>query len=109
MKKQILSEWLDEAKSRFGEKTVNWKFQCPRCGNVQTPMDFVNAGVDKTEAANMSYQGCIGRVVKEKGCDWAAYGFFGTLGNGRLVVAPDGKEVEVFDFHSEESEAVETA
>lgn len=98
MKKQTLQEWLDEAKRRFGEKTSEWKFQCPQCGNVQSPKNFVDAGIEPAQAPNFSYQGCIGRVDTSKGCNWAAYGLFGTLGKGRLIVAPDGKEVEVFDF-----------
>ena len=32
------------------------------------------------------------------GCDWAAYGLFGTLGKGRSVTTEDGNVVEVFDF-----------
>lgn len=99
MIKQTLDEWKKEAESRFGDKTAHWKFVCPRCGNTQSPQDFVDAGVDKEEAASDSYQGCIGRKVKDKGCDWAAYGLFGTMGKGRIVIAPDdGREVEVFDF-----------
>lgn len=98
MIKQTLDEWLNEAKTRFGDKARHWKFVCPSCGNVQTPQDFVDAGIDKEEAGSKSYQGCIGRTVKDKGCDWAAYGLFGTMGKGRTVIKPDGKEVEVFDF-----------
>ncbi|KIL37972.1 hypothetical protein SD70_29685 [Gordoniibacillus kamchatkensis] len=97
--KQTMEEWRTEAKERFGEKTADWRFICPRCGNEQTPRDFVEkAGMKAEDAANTSYQGCIGREVKGIGCDWAAYGLFGTLGKGRIVIAPNGKEVEVFDF-----------
>lgn len=83
---------------RFGEKTSQWKFVCPRCGNIQTPKDFLDVGLDKDRAAQLSYQDCIGRHTKEKGCDWAAYGLFGTLEKGRIVITPEGKEVQVFDF-----------
>lgn len=38
------------------------------------------------------------------GCNWAAYGFFGTMGKGRIVIADDGEEVEVFSFAEEEGE-----
>lgn len=104
MIKQTLQEWRDEASNRFGEKTAFWKFVCPKCGNVQTPQDFVDAGINQNEAASKSYQGCIGREVKEQGCNWAAYGLLGTLGNGRIVITPDGSEVEVFDFANPENE-----
>ncbi|MFD2116382.1 VVA0879 family protein [Paenibacillus yanchengensis] len=98
MIKQTLDEWRNEAMERFGEKTSQWKFTCPRCQNSQSPQDFVDAGIAQQEAANMSYQQCIGRKVTGKGCDWVAYGLLGTLGQGRVVVAPDGREVEVFNF-----------
>lgn len=104
MIKQTLEEWKTEATKRFGEKTAYWKFVCPRCGNIQSPKDFVDAGINEEDAATNSYQGCIGRSVKDQGCDWAAYGLFGTLGKGRIVIAPDGREVEVFDFASPEKE-----
>ncbi|MFD0868805.1 VVA0879 family protein [Paenibacillus residui] len=102
MLKQPLNGWLEEAKARFGDKTADWKFVCPRCGNVQTPQDFVTAGVRVEEAANIAYQQCIGRVAVDKGCNWTAYGLLGTLGNGRIVITTDGKEVDVFDFAKEE-------
>ena len=38
------------------------------------------------------------------GCNWAAYGFFGTLGKGRLIIMEDGEEVEVFAFAGKEGE-----
>lgn len=46
-------------------------FRCPQCGNVATVQEFLNAG---TTAADGPAQNCIGRLVKGKGCDWAAYG-----------------------------------
>ncbi|MUG45487.1 VVA0879 family protein [Paenibacillus woosongensis] len=104
MIKQALLEWRTEAVTRFGEKTAFWKFVCPKCGNVQSPKDFVDVGIDQEKAANMSYQGCIGRAVKDQGCNWAAYGFLGTMGKGRIIIAPDGREVEVFDFADPENE-----
>lgn len=102
MVKQTLEDWRAEARERFGEKTAVWRFVCPKCGNVQTPQDFVEAGVEVKEAANMSYQGCIGRKVQGKGCNWAAFGLLGTLGKGRVVVTPDSCEVEIFDFAENE-------
>lgn len=93
MIKQTLEEWRAEATERFG-KGVNWKFVCPSCGGVQSPKDFAERELDPQS----SYQECIGRYVKEVDCNWAAYGFLGTLGKGRTIITPEGKEVEVFDF-----------
>ncbi|WP_444811862.1 hypothetical protein ACQ0P7_04925, partial [Streptococcus canis] len=30
--------------------------------------------------------------------NWAAYGLFGTMGKGRVVILPNEDKVEVFDF-----------
>lgn len=95
--KQTLDEWQAEAKRRFGEKVLDWKFVCPRCGNIQSGRDFTNLGI----SAQSVYLECVGRHYIEVECSWAAYGLFGTLGKGRIVVMPGGKEVEVFDFASE--------
>lgn len=99
MIKQTLDEWRTEAKERFGDKTTNWKFICPSCGNVQSPQTFVGVGCTPEEAVNRVYQECTGRHGGN-GCKWAAFGFLGTLGKGRIVIAA-GSEVEVFDFAPE--------
>ena len=104
MIKQTVAEWKCEAEERFGKSPKNWKFQCPVCGHVQTPLDFVEFSDDP---ANDAYTQCIGRVNgkgtknqtdKGHGCNWAAYGLFGTAGKGRIIIADSGKEVEIFDF-----------
>jgi hypothetical protein len=100
---QTLEEWRDEATQRFGEKGRDWKFVCPKCGNIQSGQDFIDAGLSE-ETGKAVYQDCIGRHVKDLGCDWASYGLFGTLGKGRIVVTPEGKDVEVFDFAVIETE-----
>ncbi|WP_153465058.1 VVA0879 family protein [Sediminibacillus terrae] len=103
MNKQTLAEWLEEGENTFGSHKLKWRFKCPACGHEASIEDFVEHGADPNEA----HQKCIGRVngkgtkhQKDEGfgCNWAAYGLFGTLGNGRLVIADDGKEIEVFDF-----------
>lgn len=105
--KQTLEEWRKEAVDRFGEKGRNWKFQCPKCGNVQCAQDFVEkAGMEINDAVHSAFQECIGRHVDGNGCNWAAFGLFGTFGKGRIVIAPDdGREVEVFDFAQEKDPA----
>ena len=108
MKRTTLKEWQEEARARFGEDYREWKFQCPACGHEQSIRDFEDIGIDP----NCAFQGCIGRhtgkgaAVKgdSSGCNWAAYGFFGTLGKGRLVIMEDEEEVEVFAFAGEEGE-----
>ncbi|GIM45931.1 hypothetical protein DNHGIG_14800 [Collibacillus ludicampi] len=108
MIKQTVEEWREEAMKRFGKNIRDWKFKCPACGHISSVQDFIDAEGE----ANEAYVNCIGRVngkgsdgMKGRdegyGCNWAAYGLFGTLGKGRIVVTDDGDEVEVFDFAEE--------
>lgn len=107
MKKQTLSQWLEEGKKLFGEDYTKWKFKCPACGHVQSVQDFIDIAID----GNNAYSECIGRYTGKgspvkgdtSGCNWAAYGLFGTLGNGRTVINENGKEIEVFEFAKEEN------
>lgn len=103
MKKYTLKEWLTEANRRFGKDPENWKFICPMCGRVNIGKEFKEAGAQPDDM----YCNCIGRFngnmvpaskSKGNGCDWAAYGLFGTAGKGVLVEKQDGSCVEVFDF-----------
>lgn len=104
MIKQPLEDWQEEAKSRFGADPAKWAFKCPICGKVATIGDFLALGKD----ANLAAQECIGRANgtmkpfdgsdNSRGCDWAAYGLFGTIGRGRLIAFSDGHTCEVFEF-----------
>lgn len=87
------SDWIEKGKSKYG-KLENWKFKCPKCGNIASVKEFMNIG----ENANTAAQNCIGRFVKDKGCDWAAYGLFGTLDKGKIVIDDAGNKTNVFDF-----------
>ncbi|QAR35246.1 VVA0879 family protein [Latilactobacillus curvatus] len=92
MKEQTIQEWKADGSSLFGSNPKKWKFICPSCGHVQSGEEF-----EKLENCNDwqdVYTKCIGRFVDGKGCNWAAFGLFRTLGKGRKV---DGK-TEVFDF-----------
>ena len=106
MIKQTLKEWKEDAVKRFREDAGNWKFKCPACGHVSSVKHFKDLGDD----GNSAYQECIGRHTgkgaptkdSKDGCNWAAYGLFGNLGKGRIIITPGGKEVEVFDFADKE-------
>ena len=105
-----VKEWLAEGRELFGRDILKWKFRCPMCGHVASVQDFKDAGA---EDPNDSFQECIGRYRgagapsapdgNPDGCNWAAYGLFGIPNDkGRLVMAEDGKVLEVFDFAREE-------
>ena len=67
-----LEAWKAELVKRFGEDKSNWKFKCPSCGHVQSFSDFESIGQD----GNLSYINCIGRYIKNTGCDWSINGLF---------------------------------
>ncbi len=102
MVEQTLEQWQAEMKSRF-TSSEECAFKCPACGRVSTVKDFIDAGGQFDDAP----QACIGRIngkgTKNQrdegfGCNWAAFGLFGTMGKGRKVTFPDGTSCEVFDF-----------
>ena len=102
----LVSDWLDEGKWLYGTDVNAWKFKCPMCGKIYSVQEFIAAG--GRNGANGAYQECIGRYLgagspgqddgNPNGCNWAAFGFLGTCGKGRLVQASDGDIVEVFHY-----------
>jgi hypothetical protein len=56
------SEWLVEAKRRFGEDPLTWKFVCPACGHVASVGDWKKAGAPESAVAFS----CVGRWVGVK-------------------------------------------
>lgn len=100
------ADWLAEARRRFGDNALDWRFVCPFCGNVASGRDWKDAGGDPQR----SYVECIGRLIGAKGglnrdreqpCDWAAFGLLGTLHGGARVKHQSG-EMLVFDFAPQE-------
>jgi hypothetical protein len=110
---ETVGEWQYEGKRRFGSDFEEWKFVCPCCGRVTAVKEFKPFGAEPADA----YQNCIGRFngkgadgmkrggkeVPANGCNWAAYGFLGTLDRG-AVVRHDGKGIQVFDFAEKEGD-----
>lgn len=92
LKEYTAKEWFEEGKRLYGPRIEDWKFKCPSCGNVATGQEFKDAGANP----NDMYCECIGRHVKGKGCNWAAYGLFDIC-----KVHVDG--MPVFEFADDES------
>lgn len=79
------AEWEVEAKERFGDNIMNWKFRCPACGHIASVRDYKNAGAP----ANAVAYSCIGRYLDESHkvreafgegpgpCNYAGGGLFG--------------------------------
>jgi hypothetical protein len=99
-RKLTQQELVGEARARFGDDPLRWAFHCPSCGDIATGRDFREALAEHprkerdghaTTASDLLGQECIGRTLgalegppttdsgksrAERGCDWAAYGFF---------------------------------
>lgn len=103
-KRMTRAAWEAEARRRFGDDHLHWKFVCPVCGHVQAVRDF-RQYKDKGANPNDAYQNCIGRYIEGsrsafngKGpgpCTYAGYGLFRLA---PTVVVDDGSETQVFDF-----------
>ena len=98
MKKYNIAEWQSLGEKLYGKNLKDWKFKCPACGKISSGREFKATGL----SPDSMHSNCIGRYNnRATGCDWAAYGLFGTLGKGAIVVKDDGEEVEVFCFATE--------
>jgi hypothetical protein len=54
-------EWIAEGARRFGPDPMNWRFVCPACGHVATPVDWEAAGAPKGAFAFS----CVGRWLPD--------------------------------------------
>lgn len=86
-------DWIAELKARFGEDSKKWAFKCPNCGNIQSPQDFIDNGLE--EHKDHAYFNCIGRYMKGKGCDWTLGGLFQI---NKVSVIKDAKIFPVFEM-----------
>ena len=89
-KNYTADQWKAEGEKLFGTNYENWRFKCPKCGNIASGQEFKKVG----KTPNNMYCECIGRYVKDKGCDWAAYGLLDIC-----TVHVDGEPV--FEFAEE--------
>ena len=94
-KYESIQKWRAEGTRLFGERPEDWRFKCPKCGNVATGQDFKNAGAE----AGVMAEECIGRYVKGKGCDWTAYGLFDIC---NVHVFNGDELIPVFEFAEQE-------
>ena len=87
-----IPEWQAELRRMFGSRPENYRFVCPHCGRVNRGKEFIDAGMKADDVA----QACVGRIEGLGGCNWVAYGMFGTLGKGDTIIMLDGKRKAVF-------------
>jgi hypothetical protein len=89
-----LEEWFAKAVKLYGSDKKNWKFKCPNCGQTQSLNDFLENSVSKPD--EKFYFSCIGRWVKDRGCDWTLGGLLKI--HSVEVISKEGKKVPVFEF-----------
>lgn len=92
--------WFKKGSQLFGHNKLLWKFKCPSCNRVQSPMDL-KPFKDKGATPNDAYQKCIGRFTGGKNgphkCDWASFGLF----SGPDTVMDGKTKIPVFEFFLE--------
>ena len=95
LKIQTLEEWKADGEKLYGKDFFNWEFICPTCKTILKPEMYRG----HTKSPESAYTDCIGRFIPDQGCDWAAYGLFGTI--KRVKPSGDGEPICVFDFARE--------
>jgi len=93
-------EWCHTARERFGDDSMEWRFQCPRCGTVQCGKDLVAAGVARDKLDYVLAFSCIGRFDPARGCNWTLGGLFAIH---TTEVVFEGGVQPVFEFAGEDS------
>lgn len=105
MRKISLAEWEAEGTEKFGKDMMKWKFECPACGNVQSPEDF-RKFKDRGATPSDAYFNCIGRfvgggdafVTKTQPCNYTMGGLIRLAKT--IVIDKEGIEHYVFEFAS---------
>ena len=105
MRTITLAEWKAEGTEKFGENMMEWKFECPACGNVQSPEDFMKFK-DRGATPSDAYFNCIGRFAgykkvpgkKTQPCDYTMGGLIQLAKT--IVIGEEGEENRVFEFAS---------
>lgn len=104
------AEWLAKGVELFGEDKMTWKFRCPICGYVACGYDYKALKDNGANGGHVGYS-CIGRFVRNLPkreangpgpCDYAGGGLIQL--NPVTVIYKDGRQVDVFEFATEESD-----
>jgi hypothetical protein len=107
-----LEAWQAQARERFGDDPMKWRFVCPSCGHVASVEDWKNAGAS---AGAVAFS-CIGRYVGDpKAAADAAfrneggpcnYTSGGLLCINKVFVEVDGVETPAFEVAPREEGVV---
>lgn len=110
MRSITYADWLAEARAKFGDDSMQWRFQCPSCGHVASVADWRAAGATEGEVAFS----CVGRrtgapdertfAYRGGPCQYAGGGFF-RLNPVTVTNTPSGQDTTVFEFAPATAEA----
>ncbi len=89
----LYDDWINELKNRFGDDAKKWSFKCPSCGEIQNTQDFIDNNIESPE--NKVYINCIGRYIKNRGCNWTLGGLFKI---NKISVLKEGQVFPVFEM-----------
>lgn len=97
---QHIDEWQKEARRRFGINTHDWKFVCPRCGEVQSVGMCLDSGLHIDEVGVRCAGGFLAAERSNgkplHGCRYFPNRFFNM--NPIEVIQKDGSTQRVFAF-----------
>lgn len=106
---ESLADWHAEARRRFGDDPMNWKFVCPSCKKVTSIKEWKEAGASENEVAfscvGRHIKGCKGEIFDRKGgpCNYAGGGLFRL---NPVTVVHGGHEHTMFAFAEADSGGV---
>lgn len=87
-------EWQAEGVEKFGEDMHQWRFKCPVCEETQSFREFLDHKIEN--GRDKFFFSCIGRYVKDRGCDWTLGGLFQL--HKTEVIDPEGVVIRVMEF-----------
>lgn len=100
MRETTGEEWRRDARQRFGDDQLTWRFVCPACGHVASIADWKAAGAPITSAAFS----CVGRWMSKPrdafgdGPGPCNYAGGGLIGLNPVRVADGPVAHDVFEF-----------
>jgi hypothetical protein len=104
------TEWESKAIELFGPNVLDWEYECPNCGNIQTMRDFLPLKKKLNIDPEQAYFSCIGRYTDGQGtifnnkrpCDYTNGGVF-KLSHVSVLPNDSSHPIPVFPFHIKSS------
>ena len=101
IRKMTEDEWRNIGTELYGEDVKAWEFVCPNCKMTLSYNKFMDRRSEITGKGWEPTTECIGRYLKDVGCNWAAYGLFS--GPRELINTDGSHRAYVFYFAKEQA------